>query len=83
MTADAAGAYFAGTFSPREGVWDTPQELVRVEADGYGTTTYGVILSSAMHQDFVMVPEAVLVGRVVTAGDVPVASSSSRSRSAG
>ncbi|HEU4615371.1 MAG TPA: carboxypeptidase regulatory-like domain-containing protein, partial [Kofleriaceae bacterium] len=69
---DAAGRY-SMCLSPRKGVWDTPQELVRVEADGYGTTTHGVILASAMHQDFVMVPEAVLVGRVVTADDVPVA----------
>jgi RNA polymerase sigma factor (sigma-70 family) len=71
VNTDATGRYSI-CLSPRENVWDTPQALVRIEADGYGTTTHGVILASAMHQDFVMVPEAVLVGRVVTADDHPV-----------
>jgi len=69
---DATGQYSL-CLSPREGNFDTPQAIVRVEADGYGTTTQRVILASALRQDFVMVPEAVLVGRVVTADDRPVA----------
>jgi RNA polymerase sigma-70 factor (ECF subfamily) len=69
---DATGRYSI-CLSPREGVWDTPQAVVRLEADGYGTTTQGVMLADAVHRDFVMVPEAVLVGRVATADDRPVA----------
>lgn len=68
---DAAGHY-SMCLSPRMGTFDTPQQVVRLEADGYGTTTDRVMLASASHQDFVLVPEAVLVGHVVTADNRPV-----------
>ena len=45
--------------------------LVRVEADGYGTLEQVELVSGDLHRDFVLAPEAVLVGRV-TAGDQPV-----------
>jgi hypothetical protein len=46
---------------------------VRVEADGYGTIEVGVNLSGELRYDFVLVPEAVLVGQVVTEDRKPVA----------
>jgi RNA polymerase sigma-70 factor (ECF subfamily) len=51
---------------------DSQMTIVRLEADGYGAITQRVVLAGELHQDFVMVPEAVLVGRVVTADDHPV-----------
>jgi RNA polymerase sigma-70 factor (ECF subfamily) len=68
---DATGRY-SMCLSPRMGTFDTPQQIVRLEADGYGTTTDRVMLASVSHQDFVLVPEAVLVGHVVTADNHPV-----------
>jgi RNA polymerase sigma factor (sigma-70 family) len=67
---DAAGHYSL-CLSPIDDV-DTPQAIVRIAADGYGTTTQRVIVAGELRQDFVMVPEAVLAGRVVTADDRPV-----------
>lgn len=45
---------------------------VRVEAEGYGALEDTVMALGDVHHDFVLVPEAVLVGRV-TVGDQPVA----------
>lgn len=52
---------------------DNPTAFVRLEADGYGTTSERVVVTGELHEDFVMVPEAVLVGRVVTTDEHPVA----------
>lgn len=68
---DTSGHY-ALCLAPREGL-DVPTAFVRLEADGYGTTMERVVVTGELHQDFVMVPESVLVGRVVTADDHPVA----------
>jgi RNA polymerase sigma factor (sigma-70 family) len=68
---DATGHYSL-CLSPVEND-DVPHATVRIDAEGYGTTTQRVIVAGELHQDFVMVPEAVLVGRVVTADDRPVA----------
>ena len=46
---------------------------VRVEADGYGTIEVAVNLSGELRYDFVLVPEAVLVGQVITEDKQPVA----------
>ncbi|MDB4959124.1 MAG: hypothetical protein JWO36_6693 [Myxococcales bacterium] len=46
---------------------------VRVEADGYGTIEVVVNLSGELRYDFVLVPEAVLVGQVITEDNKPVA----------
>jgi RNA polymerase sigma factor (sigma-70 family) len=72
-----AGAYSDATghyslcLSPIDNV-DSPQAIVRIEAEGYGATTQRVVVAGELREDFVMVPEAVLVGRVVTADDRPV-----------
>jgi RNA polymerase sigma factor (sigma-70 family) len=50
----------------------TATAFVRVEADGYGTVEERVIVVGELHHDFLLAPEAVLVGRV-TANDRPVA----------
>jgi protocatechuate 3,4-dioxygenase beta subunit len=47
-------------------------QWVRVEADGYGTIQVGIGLTGELRYDFVLVPEAVLVGRVVTRDRKPV-----------
>jgi hypothetical protein len=49
------------------------RDSVRVEADGYGTIEVGVSLSGELRYDFVLVPEAVLVGQVITEDKKPVA----------
>lgn len=49
------------------------ESQVRVEADGYGTITTPFRLYGESHHDFVLVPEAILVGQVVTDGGTPVA----------
>ncbi len=46
--------------------------LVRVAADGYGAIEEPKHAPGELHHDFVLVPEAVLVGRVIV-GDQPVA----------
>jgi hypothetical protein len=46
---------------------------VRVEADGYGTIAVFIHLFGELKYDFVLVPEAVLVGQVVTEDKRPVA----------
>ena len=48
-------------------------DTVRIEADGYGTIAVGVNLSGELRYDFVLVPEAVLVGEVITEDKKPVA----------
>jgi hypothetical protein len=63
-----ATGHYSLCLSPRDEL-DLPQTILRLEADGYGTTTQRVLFGGELHQDFVMVPEAVLVGRVVTADD--------------
>jgi RNA polymerase sigma-70 factor (ECF subfamily) len=45
---------------------------VRVEADGYSTIALPLHLFGALHHDIVLVPEAILIGQVVTRGDAPV-----------
>jgi len=45
---------------------------VRVEADSYGSLEEDVLVAGDLHRDFVLAPEAVLIGRV-TAGGQPVA----------
>jgi len=50
----------------------TAAARVRVEADGYGTVEERVIVVGELHHDFVLAPEAVLVGTVTAAGH-PVA----------
>ncbi|CAN5189791.1 hypothetical protein BH11MYX1_BH11MYX1_32250 [soil metagenome] len=52
---------------------DSQMTIVRLEANGYGSLTQRVVLDGELRQDFVMVPEAVLVGRVVTVDDHPLA----------
>lgn len=47
-------------------------QFIRVEADGYGTIQVRVSLSGELRYDFVLVPEAVLVGQVVTTDKKPV-----------
>ncbi len=46
---------------------------VRVAADGYGSIQVNVHLFGALRYDFVLVPEAVLVGQVITSDKHPVA----------
>ncbi|HEY1548141.1 MAG TPA: carboxypeptidase regulatory-like domain-containing protein, partial [Kofleriaceae bacterium] len=50
-----------------------PSTNVRVEADGYGTREERIVVGGELHHDFVLAPEAVLIGRVMI-GDRPVAS---------
>lgn len=50
-----------------------PNQIVRVEADGYGTIQVIIDLNGELRYDFVLVPEAVLVGQVVTTEKKPVA----------
>jgi RNA polymerase sigma factor (sigma-70 family) len=69
---DANGNYSL-CFAPREAL-GPPTAQVRVEADGYGTLTQTVTAAGDLHHDFLLVPEAVLVGRVVTSDGAPVAS---------
>jgi len=46
---------------------------VRVEADGYGTFTLPFRTFGELRYDFVLAPEAILTGRVITDGHMPVA----------
>jgi RNA polymerase sigma-70 factor (ECF subfamily) len=50
-----------------------PSVMVRVEADGYGSMKQTVLAVADLRQDFQLVPEAVLVGRVTTSSGEPVA----------
>lgn len=50
-----------------------PNQFIRVEADGYGTIQVLVNINGELRYDFVLVPEAVLVGQVVTTDKKPVA----------
>ncbi|MBV8760874.1 MAG: sigma-70 family RNA polymerase sigma factor, partial [Deltaproteobacteria bacterium] len=49
-----------------------PTVEVRVAADGYGTTHESVLAVGDMHHNFLLVPEAVLVGRVTLKSGEPV-----------
>lgn len=49
-----------------------PSTRVRVEADGYGSLVETVLVGGELRHDFQLVPEAVLVGRVVTSDGKPV-----------
>jgi RNA polymerase sigma-70 factor (ECF subfamily) len=49
------------------------QSQIRVEADGYGTIAAPIRLYGELHYDFVLVPEAILVGQVVGTDQKPVA----------
>lgn len=68
---DATGHY--DVCLPAGPSFGTPAVSVRVEADGYGAIKQVVLFVGELHLDFLLVPEAVLVGRVVTADDQPVA----------
>jgi len=46
----------------------TASAMVRVEAEGYGTVEERVIVVADLHHDFVLAPEAVLVGTVTASG---------------
>jgi RNA polymerase sigma-70 factor (ECF subfamily) len=71
IESDATGHY--SVCLPAAPSFGTPALWVRVEADGYGTIQQQVLYMGELHQDFTLVPEAELVGRVVTADDHPVA----------
>jgi len=49
------------------------ESQVRVEADGYGTITSPFRLFGEFHYNLVLVPEAVLIGQVITVEHTPVA----------
>ena len=70
-------AGLAGAESDASGQYDVcvdpANQQVRVEADGYGTISVFVALNGDLRYDFVLVPEAVLVGQVVTEDQRPVA----------
>ena len=70
VESDATGHYSI-CLTPRADI-DHQMTVVRLEADGYGASTHRVVLAGELHEDFLMVPEAVLVGHVVTADDHPV-----------
>jgi len=67
---DASGKYSV-CLAPREAM-SMPNASVRVEADGYGTTVQTVLVEGDLHHDFLLVPEAVLTGRVTTSDGEPV-----------
>ncbi len=70
-------AGLAGAESDTNGQYDVcvepTNQFVRVEADGYGTIAVVIGLSGELKYDFVLVPEAVLVGQVITDDKRPVA----------
>jgi len=68
---DASGHY--SLCLPLSNSLGTPSGRMRVEADGYGTLTRNVIVVGNLRQDFLLVPEAVLVGKVTTSDGEPVA----------
>jgi RNA polymerase sigma-70 factor (ECF subfamily) len=68
---DANGNYRV-CVSPQDVLGPAQYVDVRVEADGYGTTHETVIAMGDMEHDFLLVPEAILVGRVTTSGGDPV-----------
>jgi RNA polymerase sigma factor (sigma-70 family) len=68
---EANGAYKL-CLTPRD-AFETPTAELRIEADGYGTMRQTVIAVGELQQDFVLVPEAVLIGRATTADGNPVA----------
>lgn len=67
---DASGNYSL-CLSPGEG-FAMPKARVRVTADGYGSSAQWVLAVGDLRQDFRLVPEAVLVGKVVTSDGEPV-----------
>src|SRR3569623_563345 len=66
-----ANGHFRACIAPVDGP-GTAAARVRVEADGYGTIEERVIVVGELPHDFVLAPEAVLVGTVTAAGP-PVA----------
>ena len=66
-----SNGHYALCLVPRD-VPGTATARVRIDADGYGSIEEQVIVGGELHHDFVLAPEAVLVGRV-TANDRPVA----------
>jgi RNA polymerase sigma factor (sigma-70 family) len=68
---DANGAYRVCVSS--KVILGMPTVEVRVEAEGYGTTHATVLAVGDMHQNFLLVPEAIIVGRVTTNSGEPVA----------
>lgn len=67
---ETTGAYRV-CVSPKV-VLGMPTVEVRVEADGYGTIHEQVLAVGDMHHNFLLVPEAILVGRVTMASGEPV-----------
>ncbi len=70
IESDATGAY-SMCLSAIDSIGQ-PSARVRVGADGYGTLTQFVPVAGDLQHDFQLVPEAVLVGRVVTTDGQPV-----------
>lgn len=62
---DAAGKYSVCTVEA--------DSFIRIAADGYGALQIHVRLTGELQYDFVLVPEAVLVGQVITNEKQPVA----------
>ena len=71
-TETGADGSYSVCLVPRRGN-EAPRADVRVEADGYGTIKHTVIVVGELRQDFMLVPEAALVGRVLTNSGEPVA----------
>lgn len=64
-TESAANGSYRVCVAPKV-IMGMPTVEVRVEADGYGTTHEAVLAVGNIHHNFLLVPEAVLVGRVMT-----------------
>ncbi|HEX5063679.1 MAG TPA: carboxypeptidase regulatory-like domain-containing protein [Kofleriaceae bacterium] len=77
VKAHLRAAGLAGTETDAKGEYNlcvvSNFSAVRVEADGYGTINVGLRLFGELRYDFVLVPEAVLVGQVITDDKKPVA----------
>lgn len=71
-TESATNGAYQVCISPKV-VIGMPSVEVRVEADGYGTTHEQVLAVGDIQHNFLLVPEAILVGRVITADGDPVA----------
>ncbi len=70
IESDATGGYSVCLSATDS--FDLPTTRVRVGADGYGTLTQFVTVAGDLQHDFQLVPEAVIVGRVVTIDGQPV-----------
>jgi RNA polymerase sigma factor (sigma-70 family) len=71
-TESDANGHFRVCMSPRDNLGPAYVE-VRIEADGYGTTHEIVLAMGDLQHDFYLVPEAILVGHVLTNSGDPVA----------